>query len=107
MYIQSEQLLTRVYATRASRIEIPDDPETIARGQHLGAHVGLCTWCHGADLSGRQTTHAPWLGPQHASNLTRGSGGIAHYEALDLVAAIRQGVRPNGRSLLQMPSRYL
>lgn len=107
LYTQSEQRLTQVYPTQVSRIEIPDDRETLARGRHLAVHVGLCTWCHGDDLSGKQTANSLLVGQLHSSNLTRGAGGIADYDALDLARAIRDGIRPDGRSLLRMPSRYL
>lgn len=107
VYIQSEQRLGQLYSPRVAEIEIPDDPASVARGRHLAVHVALCTWCHGDDLSGKQTADDPWVGRLHASNLTRGAGGIADYDTVDLVRAIRHGVGPDGRALLLMPSPYL
>jgi mono/diheme cytochrome c family protein len=47
------------------------------------------------------------VGQLHASNLTSGVGGITHYDDLELARAIRDGIAPDGRSLLLMPSQYL
>lgn len=108
VYVQSEQRLGRVYSTATPHLEIPpSDPEIVERGRHLAVHVGLCTWCHSDDLSGKEMADDVLVGQLHASNLTSGAGGIAHYEDRDLVRAIRHGVTPDGRSLLLMPSQYL
>lgn len=107
VYVASEARLTRVYPTPAGPIAVPDDAETVARGRHLAVHVALCTWCHGDDLSGKETADDPWVGRLHASNLTSGRGGAgARYSDADFARAIRYGVAPSGRSLLLMPSHY-
>ena len=50
----------------------------------------------------------PWIGRLHASNLTRGAGGVGgRLSDADWVAALRHGVNVEGRSLLLMPSAQL
>lgn len=106
VYAGSEHRLSRVYDLPIRPIAVPSDPVSLERGRHLAVHVALCTWCHGDDLGGRQTADDPWIGRLHASNLTSGEGGIGDYSEADLARAIREGVTPEGRSLLLMPSHY-
>jgi len=107
VYAASERRLARVYARPSRGVTLPSDPASLARGRHLAVHVALCTWCHGDDLGGRQTEDDPWVGRLHASNLTSGAGGVgARYTDEDFARAIREGVTPEGRSLLLMPSHY-
>jgi mono/diheme cytochrome c family protein len=118
VYLRSEAVLTRRHAV-PSGPERPDvavvpavAPEIAAsrleRGRHLVTVVAQCTFCHGPDLAGREIADDPWIGRLHASNLTRGQGGIGRrYRDIDWVGALRHGVAPDGRTLLLMPSAGL
>ena len=78
-------------------VNIPTDPDAIARGRHI-AIVWACTKCHGQDLSGMLLADDPFLGTIPASNLTSGKGGIASsYTDTDWIRAIRHGVKPDSR----------
>ena len=79
--------------------------EVIARGRHVAGALGKCGECHGMDLGGKVMFDDPLFGRVAAPNLTRGRGGVG--DRLDeraIELAVRHGVRPDGRSLLVMPS---
>lgn len=103
LYLTGSRKLGRIYEVQVASLLIPTDAEAIERGGHL-ARIHGCTDCHGPDLSGAVLLdEAPFL--MVASNLTRGQGGIGiSYSGVDFDRAIRHGVRPDGRSLLVMPS---
>lgn len=111
VYGLSERELDRRYAVAAQEsetLEIPVDAALLERGRHLVTVVAQCTYCHGPDLAGREMADDPWIGRLSASNLTRGAGGIGvGFTDADWAAALRQGVSPDGRSLLLMPSVHL
>lgn len=110
VYARSEWALTRRHAIppQAPALAIEVDPELLDRGRHLVTVVAQCTYCHGPDLAGREMADDPWIGRLHASNLTRGEGGIGdRYDDADWTAALRHGVGPDGRTLLLMPSAGL
>lgn len=91
--------LNRTYPEfRVETVNIPNDPEAIARGRHI-AILRKCMACHGEDLSGAMFSEDPFLGTIPAPNLTSGSGGIASsYTVSDWVRAIRHGVKPGGHA---------
>jgi mono/diheme cytochrome c family protein len=107
-------LLSTLYGVGSSRLErthevetvpltLPEDEEALARGAHLARIYG-CAECHGDDLGGRVFMDA---GPFRvtAGNLTAGRGGVGTaYSEEDFDRAIRHGVKPDGRSVLVMPS---
>jgi mono/diheme cytochrome c family protein len=106
IYLASQWRLNRRDEIAVQPPPIPTDAATIARGQHLASAITGCTDCHGADLSGHTFTDAPPF-LLVASNLTRGLGGVGNtYSDADWVRAIRYGVRPDGKSLLFMPSKH-
>ncbi|MCE7986690.1 MAG: cytochrome c [Caldilinea sp. CFX5] len=106
IYIGSQVRLNRHYDIAVQPPPIPAIAASIARGQHLATAVTGCTDCHGADLSGHTFADAPPF-LLVASNLTRGAGGVgSQYSDADWVRAIRYGVRPNGKSLIFMPSKH-
>ena len=72
---------------------VPRDT-TAAYGKYL-ADVSGCHGCHGFGLSGGRVAGPPGLPP--ASNLT--PAGIGNWEEQDLVRALREGKRPDGRQL--------
>ncbi len=107
-YLVNRQIsarLEKTYAIPVEPIEVPTDPESIERGEHLVSAVLFCQECHGDRLQGRIYFDHPLTGRIAASNLTAGQGGVgADYTDEDWVRAIRHGVRPDGKPLIGMPS---
>jgi cytochrome c553 len=96
--IASQLILDRAHAKRPDPIRAENGAAAIARGAHL-ATVGLCRDCHGRDMTG-----ARFVVPDtaiYARNLT---ALTASFTDADFDRAIRQGIRPDGKSLLVMPS---
>lgn len=105
IFVASEMQLRASYRVPPERIRAARDSASIARGRHIATSIGGCVGCHGADLGGRTFIDSPLLGYWKAPNLTNGRGGAAsRLSDAELEAAIRHGVRPDGRSLNIMPS---
>lgn len=102
-YAVGNAKVDRTYDVRTARLAVAGDSATVARGAHLVAING-CRDCHGEDLGGQVFADAPPFRVV-AANLTRGKGGIgAHYTAEDFDRTVRHGVKPDGRSVVIMPS---
>ena len=106
VYGVSEMRLRKTYqVAAATNLNVTQDPAQIARGQHLVTAVTKCVDCHTADLSGKLFIDGGPFATIYASNLTGGKGGVlASYTDAQLEAAIRHGVRRDGRGLMVMPS---
>jgi mono/diheme cytochrome c family protein len=105
LYIRSNQILNKTYASPEDAITIPTDADAIAEGQYLVNNVSVCVDCHGPDFGGGIVVDDPALGRIVAPNLTSGPGGLGNeISDADFVRAIRYGVLPNGRSVRVMPS---
>lgn len=103
LYSATTMKLNKVYDVQAEAIQIPADPEAVARGEVWVN--GLCLHCHGDDLSGKVVFDDPMLATLPASNLTPGRGGVgAQFTDADWVLAIRHGIGADGRSLVVMPA---
>ena len=101
---KAETMTAVVYDIAVEPVMIPNDPESIAAGEHWVK--ANCIGCHGPDLSGGYFFEAPFA-VLDASNLTSGKGGVgAVYTDEDWVRAIRHGVNPGKRSLMIMPANY-
>ncbi|HEX7241608.1 MAG TPA: c-type cytochrome [Longimicrobiaceae bacterium] len=104
VYGVSEARLRRKYDVRPAAVTIPVGAEAVRQGERLAAVRG-CTDCHGPGLRGQMVIDEAPVARLAATNLTRGSGGVAAgYTDADWVRAIRHGVAPDGRALLLMPS---
>jgi mono/diheme cytochrome c family protein len=96
--VVSQRMLDRSYPGRPSAVHASLTPDAIARGAHLTV-VSTCTDCHGKDLTG---TQLPVPGSTlYAPNLTIVTSSLSD---ADIDRAIRQGLRPDGKSVLLMPS---
>lgn len=104
MYVVGGQNVDRMYEIPTlAALDVRGDSAQLARGAHL-ANIYGCNDCHGPDFSGNVLVDAPPFRIV-AANLTSGAGGVgAHYTAEDWDRTIRHGVKPNGRSVLIMPS---
>src|SRR5262249_21067525 len=96
-----------VHAVGPAPARVEHDAATRERGDHLAHTAGGCTVCHGEDLGG-QLLAEDALFRVVAPNLTRGAGSaVAGFSDADWFHAIRDGVHPDGRSLLVMPAKDL
>lgn len=104
MYAVGGANIERTYDVPAlAQLTVTGDSAQVARGAHLADIYG-CRDCHGEDLAGNVLEDAPPFRIV-AANLTAGAGGVAsRYEVEDWDRAIRHGVKPDGRSVLVMPS---
>ncbi len=72
----------------------------LAHGERLARVLG-CNGCHGDDLTGGPWIEEPAFAIQFASNLTRVLPG---YSDAQLEQTLREGTRPDGSDLWEMPS---
>ena len=98
VFIGSQRILDRTYPKKPSAVQSSATAEAVARGAHLTV-VSTCTDCHGKDLTG---IRLPVPGSTfYAPNLTIMTRSFSD---ADIDLAIRQGLRPDGKSVLFMPS---
>lgn len=102
-YGLSERRMAKVYHVDPVVPVVPTDAAAIARGGHIVMTRG-CTTCHGDDLGGATFIDDPLFARFSGTNLTSGGPGGQLTDA-DRVRAIRDGVAPDGRSLLFMPAQ--
>lgn len=102
-YAVSVHRLHAVWKVPAHPFAIPTDAASLAEGQRLYAARG-CAECHGADGAGRKFLDDPALGQWYGANLT---SLAPTYSASDWDRAVRQGVKPDGRSVFFMPASEL
>lgn len=101
VYWSNQRLLARVYPVTPVSFIAASGPEAIQRGQALADITG-CTDCHRADLQGGMFGDDDWThGRYYASNLTHKA---RQYSDADLARIVRDGVRPDGRGVVAMPS---
>lgn len=104
LYALGNARLTRKYDVQAGAIAIPTDAAALEQGRHWA--VAYCAGCHGADFSGKPLVDDASIGYIAASNLTGGGGGAGgEFSDADWVRALRNGVNPEGRALIAMPSQ--
>ena len=101
VYLLSERILRRTHDVRAVAITIPTDPAAVAEGRRLAILRGCFGSCHGRQAEGAVMFDEPMIGRLVAPNLT---AAVRRYSDSELVGIIRNGVRPNGRSLMVMPA---
>ena len=98
VFIASQRMLDKTYPKGPSAAHAAVTPGALAQGAHLVV-VATCTDCHGKDLTG---TLLPVPGSTvYAPNLTVITNSLSD---ADIDRAIRQGLRPDGRSVFVMPS---
>jgi cytochrome c553 len=101
IYFASEYELGREFsAPDATALVIPTDAAEIAAGKRIAQLAG-CLHCHGEDLSGALVDDIPHLVRLVAPNI---SVKLPEYSDAQLVAMLRNGVKPDGKSVVFMPS---
>ena len=105
VYLLSEWILRRTYTETRVDIAVPDDSASIGEGHRLARIRGCAGGCHGKDSAGSVLggvfVDDPLLARLIAPNLT---AAVRRYATADLVRIIRRGVRPDGSSVIGMPS---
>jgi mono/diheme cytochrome c family protein len=101
LYILSERVLRRTYEVPTVALSIPTDPASIIEGRRLATVRGCFGGCHGKQANGMVLFDEPVIARLVAPNLT---ATVQKYSDAELAVAIRNGVRPGGRSMLVMPS---
>ena len=100
-YALSERTLRRTYQVPPVALSVPTDSAAIVEGRRLATTRGCFGGCHGVQAEGGIMLDDPMLARLVAPNLT----AAAHkYTDAELAVAIRNGVRPGGRSMVIMPS---
>jgi cytochrome c553 len=100
VYIVSERAAGQRYDDRGVPVVVPRDSASIHEGQRLATIHG-CRGCHGPQLAGRVFLDNPLLARIVSPNLTVAA---REYTDVELERIIRRGIRPDGRSVVLMPS---
>jgi mono/diheme cytochrome c family protein len=96
--------LNKTYTITPRIVELPGDEYSLQEGKRVFQYRG-CEACHGEDLQGLIYLENPAIGQVITPNLTSGAGGIGDARTqLDLIRAVKYGVRPDGTALLFMPA---
>lgn len=101
VYGLSERILRRTYEAPAVALTIPTDPDSIREGRRLATIRGCFNDCHGKEAEGRVLFDDPKIARIVAPNLT---AAVRKYSDAQLAIIIRNGVRPDGRSVIVMPA---
>jgi cytochrome c553 len=101
IYFASERELARQFTHRDdATLVIPTDAVSIAEGQRIAQLAG-CQHCHGENLAGALVDDIPNLIRLVASNA---SVMLPAYSDTQLATMLRKGVKPDGQSVMFMPS---
>ena len=100
VYVLSERILRQAYTEPRVEIAVPEDSISMREGHRLALIHG-CATCHGTEVNGAVFIDTPLLARLIAPNLTT---AIRSYANADVVRIIRRGVRPDGSSVIGMPS---
>jgi cytochrome c553 len=101
IYAWSSVIINRGYSVEPRNVLLSSRPEILARGERLAQVFGCHYGCHGEDMEGEVFFEGWAVGKIISPNLTR---AMEEYSRPELEAIIRQGVRPDGKSVLGMPS---
>jgi cytochrome c553 len=99
----SEKGLARTYVANDPPLTVQRDSATLAQGAHSFVTHG-CAECHGADGGGKLVFDAGPVMKLVAPNITPG-GRVKDYSVDQIAAIIRDGVKPDGHSVVFMPVR--
>jgi cytochrome c553 len=101
VYFASERELARHHEVAAlPALTVPTDAASIAEGRHIATLAG-CMHCHGENLTGTVVDDIPHLLRLVAPNI---STKVPDYTDAQIATVLRQGVKPDGTSVVFMPS---
>ena len=101
VYVLSERILHRTYTEPRVDIAVPGDSQSVIEGHRLSMVRGCSSDCHGMEIEGGVFIDNLLLARLVAPNLTV---AVRKYSNADLSRIIRRGVRPDGSSVIGMPS---
>ena len=101
IYAWSGMIINREYAAESRSILLSSRPDVIARGERLAQVFGCYHGCHAEDMEGEVFFEGWHIGRIISPNLTR---AVDELSTAELEAVIRQGVKPDGTSIMAMPS---
>lgn len=101
VYVVSERILRRTYEVPVISLPIPTDQESILEGRRLATIRGCFGGCHGREAEGDVMFDEPMIARLVAPNLT---AAVRTYSDAQIGAIVRNGVRPDGRSVMVMPA---
>jgi len=94
-------VLRRTYEVPEVALSVPSDPASIVEGRRLATVRGCFGGCHGKNAEGAVMFDQPLIARIVAPDLTT---AVRKFSDAQLADVIRNGVRPDGRSMLVMPS---
>lgn len=101
VFFASSRELSREFAvTDGAKLSIPVDSVSVAEGHRIAQLAG-CLHCHGEKLNGALVDDIPKLVRLVAPNI---STKLPDYTDEQLATVLRKGVKPDGKSVLFMPS---
>ena len=101
VYVLAERVVRRTYQEPLVDLVVPTDSQSIGEGQRLAIVRGCSGGCHGEGIEGGVFIDEPLLAKLVAPDL---SAAARTYSNGELARIIRRGVRPDGRSVIGMPS---
>jgi len=102
IYFSARAAIDKRYPLPAvAAVAIPTDSASIAEGRRIAMTRGCYAGCHGKTLEGGLFLNEPGVGRMVTPNLTE---AVRKYSDAELVAILREGLRPDGHSVLAMPS---
>jgi len=101
VYIRSELVLRQRHPVPRSSLTVPTEAAAVTQGRRLAILTGCSGQCHGRDANGAVMFDDPMIARVVAPSLPR---AVHQYDAAQLDAIIRHGVRPDGRALIVMPA---
>jgi cytochrome c553 len=99
-YFASEREMNRAFTATASTVAVPTDEVSVAAGRRVATLAG-CIHCHGEKLNGGLVDDIPHLVRLVAPNI---SVLLPQYTDAQLATVLRAAVKPDGHSVLFMPS---
>jgi cytochrome c553 len=100
LYAASQHQFHRTYSAPQVTLVISHDPASISNGKFIAITRG-CSGCHNGQLQGQILDDDPWLGRLVTPNISQ---SMQHYSDAQLARLLRYGVRPDGTSVIVMPS---
>ena len=101
IYFWGELILKTKYSAETRSVLQASRPEAVERGKRLSQVFGCYKGCHGADMEGKLFFEKFGVAKLIAPNLTT---AVEKFTRSELEAIIRQGIRPDGTSVIAMPS---
>lgn len=101
VYAWSGVIIHKKYEAVERNILPSSRPEVIEKGKRLAQVYGCYYGCHGDDMQGEVFFEGLVIGRIISPNLT---SAVDKFTRSELEAIIRQGIRPDGTSVMAMPS---